>query len=93
MGRSKDEIITFKADQALSEAMQGIANRSEFIRNAIMAALESTCPLCKGSGIMTPEQKKHWQEFAEHHKIEECDDCHAFHIVCQADWKASKKRA
>ncbi len=63
-GPKKQEIITFKVDESLSEAMRGIQNRSEFIRAAILTALDSTCPLCKGSGILTPEQRRHWDSFA-----------------------------
>lgn len=81
MGK-KQEIITFKADDSLLEAMKGIENRSQFIRSAILAALDSTCPLCGGSGILSPEQRKHWQIFSENHTLEECTDCRATHLVC-----------
>jgi hypothetical protein len=82
--RRKHEIITFKADEPLRQAMRGIPNRSEFIRAAILSALDSVCPLCKGGGILTPDQRKHWIAFAEHHAVTECDDCHAVHLVCDA---------
>ena len=54
MGRRKQktEIVTFKADESLLVAMEGIPNRSEFIRDAVSAALESVCPLCSGTGIL-----------------------------------------
>ncbi len=81
--KPKHEIITFKADEPLREAMRGIPNRSEFIRAAILSALDSVCPLCKGSGILTPDQRKHWAEFAEDHALAECEDCHAVHLVCE----------
>lgn len=81
----KEEIITFKADEELIEALEGVPNRSAFIRDAIFAALDNRCPLCRGTGILSPEQKKHWNEFARHHHVEECGDCHAFHIVCDAE--------
>jgi hypothetical protein len=80
----KHEIVTFKADEPLLDAMRGISNRSEFIRAAILSALDSVCPLCKGSGILTPDQRKHWNAFAEHHALAECEDCHAVHLVCQS---------
>ena len=82
--RNKREIVTFKVDEPLLEAMSGIPNRSEFIRAAILSALDSVCPLCKGSGILTPDQRNHWLEFARHHTLTECDDCHAVHLVCDA---------
>jgi metal-responsive CopG/Arc/MetJ family transcriptional regulator len=80
----KHEIITFKVDEPLREAMKGIPNRSEFIRAAILSALDNICPLCKGNGILTPDQRKHWDEFAKHHALTECEDCHAVHLVCEA---------
>jgi len=81
-GRKKQEIITFKVDESLSQAMRGVSNRSEFIRSAILAALDSFCPLCMGTGILTPDQQKHWESFTKSHSLEECDGCHAVHLVC-----------
>jgi hypothetical protein len=78
----KEEIVTFKADEHLLAALDGMANRSAFIRNAILAALESRCPLCRGTGILNEEQREHWEEFSRRHRIVECDDCHALHLVC-----------
>lgn len=80
--RGRQEIITFKGDASLVEAMRGIPNRSEFIRAAILAALDGACPLCKGTGILTPEQRRHWRAFAADHPVEECEECHALHVVC-----------
>ena len=85
MSNSKrQDVITFKVDRALSEALEGISNRSEFIRSAILAALGNTCPLCRGTGILSEEQQGHWEEFSRTHIVERCDDCHAFHLVCTA---------
>ncbi len=52
----KQQIITFKAEEALVEAMGDIPNRSEFIRSAILAALEGVCPLCHGTGVLSTHQ-------------------------------------
>ncbi|MBN2580871.1 MAG: hypothetical protein JXB10_17935 [Pirellulales bacterium] len=83
MSRNKKlDIITFKVDAPLRRAMQGIANRSEFIRAAVLSALENVCPLCKGTGIMTPDQHRHWIAFSKNHSLTECADCHAVHMVC-----------
>ena len=78
----KEEVISFKVNQTLAEHLKGIENRSEFIRSAIFAALEGSCPLCKGSGILSLEQQQHWAKFARTHKIHECENCKATHIVC-----------
>lgn len=82
MPRAKHEVITFKADDALLEAMKGVENRSAFIRSAILAALDSACPLCKGTGVLAPQQKEHWDAFVKDHPLVECDDCHELHLVC-----------
>jgi len=34
-GKRKGEIITFKVDESLLQAMQGVRNRSQFIRDAL----------------------------------------------------------
>jgi hypothetical protein len=80
--KKKEEIITFKADAGLARALRGVPNRSEFIRTAILHALDSVCPLCGGTGILTPDQKRHWEEFSRDHRVEECSRCHAVHLVC-----------
>lgn len=79
----KSEIVTFKVDESLMEAMRGIPNRSDFIRAAVLAALKNSCPLCGGSGILTPNQRNHWAEFRQQHSLEECGECHEYHLVCR----------
>ena len=80
--KRKDEVITFKVDEGLAEALRHIPNRSEFIRRTLLAALENTCPVCNGTGRLSPHQKDHWQDFARHHSFTECADCHERHLVC-----------
>ena len=82
MKKEKQEIITFKVPESLREAMKGIPNRSEFIRTAVLSALNSVCPLCKGTGILMPNQKIHWEQFAADHHVVECSECNAIHLVC-----------
>ena len=80
--KKKSEIITFKVDESLLEAMKGIPNRSSFIRSAVLAALDSTCPLCLGTGILSPGQRDHWDHFRKDHAVEKCTDCDEMHLVC-----------
>ena len=80
--KKKQEIITFKVDENLLSAIKRIPNRSEFIRSAILSALGSVCPLCNGSGILTPNQKRHWDDFAADHSIETCEECEENIVVC-----------
>lgn len=80
----KQEIISFKVDVALARALQAVPNRSEFIRAAVLASLDSVCPLCSGTGILSADQRLHWQQFASTHALVECRDCHAYHLRCPA---------
>jgi len=84
MRSKKLETITFKADETLAEALREVPNRSEFIRNAIANALENSCPLCQGTGILSDEQRKHWAGFLATHSLEKCAECNAIHLVCDA---------
>jgi hypothetical protein len=81
----RQETISFKADKDLARVLALLPNRSEFIRRALLTALVNTCPLCQGSGQITPQQKRHWDEFLAHHHLEKCGDCNAVHIVCDSD--------
>jgi hypothetical protein len=81
----KEEIVSFKADSHLIKALNRVPNRSEFIRTAVLAALGNLCPLCNGTGILTPGQKDHWDRFARNHKLVECRKCHATYLKCEAD--------
>lgn len=84
-GKRLEDIVTFKADESLVQALKGVPNRSEFIREAIMAALDGTCPVCRGTGTLTPNQKMHWKRFAVSHPVEECEECHELRLVCQRE--------
>ncbi len=92
-GKNRLEVVTFKADSTLMEALKSIPNRSAFIRDSILAALANTCPLCNGVGFLSPDQKKHWETFARNHRVEECGDCHATHLVCGAGEAAGRGSA
>lgn len=82
MMKKKQTIVTFKVDEDLLEVIKDIPNRSEFIRAAIMTALESVCPLCNGTGLLTPKQKEHWQSFSRDHELKRCEDCQEIFIEC-----------
>ena len=85
--------------QPLLEAMRGVPNRSEFIRTAVLHALENICPLCKGTGLLTPNQRRHWESFAQDHRIKECAECHELAVVCvrqpapKVHGRSSRKKA
>jgi len=82
--KKKQEIITFKVDEDLFEAIKTIPNRSDFIRKSVIAALGSTCPLCNGSGMLSPNQKRHWDDFMTGHSVQRCGGCNEYILTCTA---------
>lgn len=84
MTARKEDVITFKVDRQLAEKMKGIQNRSAFIRAAILAALENTCPLCGGTGVLSASQIDYWQTFSRTHHIERCPETQEVLLVCDA---------
>ncbi len=80
--RKKDDVITFKADENLASILQHLPNRSEFIRTAILQALDATCPLCQGSGVLSKNQQKHWLDLARSHRLHRCKKCDEVIIIC-----------
>lgn len=82
MSNSKSALVSFKVDAALAETLARMPNRSAFIRTAILAALDNTCPLCGGAGVLSVSQQAHWAELMAAHHFETCDTCHEPHLVC-----------
>jgi len=91
MAGKKQDVISLKVDRSLAEAMDGVANRSEFIRDAILAALDNVCPLCMGTGMLSPHQKRHWAAFTRDHSVEQCPNCHERHLTCEHKLAASER--
>lgn len=83
--KKKEDVITFKVDEDLMRLLRDIPNRSEFIRKAVMNALEAACPLCGGNGVLTPSQCGHWKTFSTGHSVELCRQCNENHLVCSRD--------
>jgi hypothetical protein len=80
---SKERVFTFKTDEKLAELLDHMPNRSEFIRKALLTAMDRHCPLCHGSGILTQEQQNHLEQFLATHPLEKCACCNAFHFTCR----------
>ncbi|HWR13005.1 MAG TPA: CopG family transcriptional regulator [Rectinemataceae bacterium] len=83
MGNPKTDLITFKVEHSLAELIDRLPNKSEFIRNALLAAFSNTCPLCQGTGVLTPGQLEHWKRFTEHHHVERCPECSSVYLSCE----------
>lgn len=93
MARTQSGIITFKVDAALVDALKTVRNRSAFIRSALMSALDGTCPLCGGTGRLSPNQKRHLQALGADHSFRRCDVCNETKLVCTHGRPAPVHRA
>ncbi len=81
----KADTVTFKVDPNLLEILQSMPNRSEFIRSAILNALDHVCPLCSGTGVLSPAQKKCWDKFSQNHEIKKCSESDKIEIFCHVE--------
>lgn len=82
MAGSKHDIVSFKVDHELMELLRQVPNRSEFIRSAILVALDSACPLCNGTGILETQRRRIWERLAQTHPQAECQRCHERIFTC-----------
>ena len=48
---AKTNHVAVKVDAETAALLDGLPNKSEFVRAALRARLEETCPLCAGSGV------------------------------------------
>jgi uncharacterized protein YbaR (Trm112 family) len=79
----KEQVVTFKVDEDLFRFLNNIQNKSEFIRNSILKALDNCCPLCNGTGMLNLCQKNHWKRFREQHELVRCNDCKSVYLTCE----------
>ena len=79
----KNAVITFKAEDELLSALEKLPNKSQFIRSAVLNALEETCPLCGGAGFLNERQFRHWKSFEREHRIYRCGRCDGLEIKCR----------
>lgn len=84
MKPKNSSVITFKVDKHLKKMLEQMPNKSAFIRSAVLAAAENTCPLCQGTGMLTEHQQKHWKKFENEHDVVRCRSCQAMHFRSEA---------
>lgn len=71
----KSQIVAFKVEDELAEFLDKLPNKSEFIRRAILAQFNMTCPLCTGSGVVPSGIHHHFSEVIDHHSARPCEKC------------------
>ena len=83
MTEKKQSVITFKVEGKMLAALNKIPNKSEFIRAAVLNALDETCPFCGGAGFLSEKQRKHWLAFAKLHTVKRCKKFNVLEIECR----------
>lgn len=71
----KSQIVAFKVDDDLANFLDKLPNKSEFIRRAILAQFNMTCPLCTGSGVVPSGLHHHFEHVIENHSARPCEKC------------------
>ena len=82
MREAANEVISVRVATGIAKALEAVPNRSEFVRQAIEAALGNACPLCSGAGVLSPHRRQHWLSFMKNHSLVECETCHEPFIEC-----------
>jgi hypothetical protein len=73
----KSQIVAFKVEDELAAFLDKLPNKSEFIRRAILAQFNMTCPLCTGSGVVPSGIHHHFSEVIERQSARPCEKCKA----------------
>jgi hypothetical protein len=75
VAKSKSVIVTFRVDPHLAEALEGIPDKSAFIRDALRNSLHQTCPACGGEGRVDCDAARWLSELLERHQAQTCSCC------------------
>ncbi|HVJ79919.1 MAG TPA: hypothetical protein VNC50_02520 [Planctomycetia bacterium] len=71
----KSSVVAFKVEEELAVFLNGLPNKSDFIRRAIHAQLGIACPLCRGTGKVSKETHDHFTVFLEKWELHSCEGC------------------
>ena len=73
----KSQIVAFKVEDELAAFLDKLPNKSEFIRRAILAQFNMTCPLCTGSGVVPSGIHEHFKDVIKNQSSRPCEKCRA----------------
>jgi hypothetical protein len=71
----KSQLVAFKVEPELAEFLNKLANKSAFIRKAIVAQLGMACPLCNGTGVVPKGIHDHYAPLLSRFSHRKCDGC------------------
>ena len=71
----KSAVVAFKVEADLAEFLNGLPNKSDFIRRSIYSQLGVSCPLCRGTGSVSKETHNQFSAFLEKWDLHHCEGC------------------
>jgi hypothetical protein len=80
----KQLAVSFKVEPELASMLNGLQNKSDFIRKAIMDQFAIACPLCAGRGFVLKAIRDHFAPLIEAYLARACAHCRV-PIVVPAD--------
>ena len=76
MSQAKQTVVSFRVDQHLAEVLNSLPDKSTFIRDAILRRFYTTCPFCRGRGVL-PQVILDWlRTRLPDYPAVECTCCH-----------------
>ncbi|MSR55950.1 MAG: hypothetical protein EXS09_22155 [Gemmataceae bacterium] len=71
----KSRTVAVKVEAELADFLARLPNKSEFIRQAILAQFGTACPLCLGAGQVASALGAHYSPILEKHREKACQKC------------------
>jgi hypothetical protein len=71
----KTQVVAFKVEEELAGFLNGLPNKSDFIRRAIYSQFGLVCPLCRGVGSVSKEKHDHFESFLKKWDLHQCGSC------------------
>jgi hypothetical protein len=71
----KTAVVAFKVEEQLAEFLNGLPNKSAFIRKAIAAQMSIACPLCNGSGQVSRWMHDNYLPLLQKWNSQKCAGC------------------
>jgi hypothetical protein len=71
----KTAVVAFKVEEELARILNGLPNKSEFIRQAIASHLNMACPLCRGTGVLSKSLHDYYSSVLPKVTQKDCESC------------------
>lgn len=74
-GPLKSRTVAVKVEEEIADFLDRLPNKSDFIRQAILAQFRMACPLCTGSGTVPRGLGDHFAPVVQRNRGKKCEKC------------------